>query len=36
MFQNSYQNGTYFDVFDPKGSFSLIKPLKIKSKPSTS
>jgi len=19
MFQNSYQNGTYFDLFDPKG-----------------
>jgi hypothetical protein len=20
MFQNSYQNGTYFDLFDPKGT----------------
>lgn len=24
MFQNSYQNGTYFELFDPKGIAPLI------------
>ena len=23
MFQNSYQSGTYFDLFDPKGNISI-------------
>jgi len=24
MFQNSYQNGTYFDLFDPKSIYRII------------
>jgi len=32
MFQNSYQNGTHFDFFDPKGTVSshLVNPDKLK------
>lgn len=29
MFQNSYQNGTYFEVFDPKSTFTLTQHRRI-------
>ena len=33
MFQNSYQNGTYFDLYDPKGKnldFMIVSQDKVK------
>ncbi len=35
MFQNSFQNGNYFELFDPKSTYSLSKPPKTNKKTST-
>ena len=32
MFQNSYQNGAYFELFDPKGNLCLTQLHKTKQK----